>query len=256
MLALDTIHPYTAWRLGCALNAVTEPGTTVIAATPPPDKNLLRTTVLRRPDHISVTTVGNAAIVRVNAEPAAAVQHAIAQLSTTRAVSREDLLKLTGLTVEADEAGAEPYYYLDPAQFQPHHTSHADYIRQLTTDDSALMDGLYAGIDEGMRWFVELDHPVVFGYVLDGELVAAASHFLFADHQIAATGVVVHRDFRRRGLALAISSAAAAWAIERGWMVEWSTWLGNLASMALAARLGFVQYALEQEFVIRFKEPR
>ncbi len=256
MLSLDTIHPYTAWRLGCALDAVTQPGTTIVPALPPPDENLLRTTVLRRPDHISVTTVGNAAIVRVNAEPAAAVQHAIAQLPTTRAASREDLLKLTGLTVEADEAGAEPYYYLDPAQFQPHHASHADRIRQLTADDGALMNGLYAGIDEGMRWFVELAHPVVFGYVLDGELVAAASHFLFAEHQIAAAGVMVHRDFRRRGLALAVSSAAAAWAIERGWTVEWSTWIGNPASMGLARKMGFVQYALEQEFVIRFKEPR
>ncbi len=94
MLSLDILHPYTAWRLSCPLEAVTQPGTTVITATQPPDGNLLRTSVLRRADCISVTTIGDAAIVRVNAASTAAVQRTLSQLPTTRAVSREDWLAL------------------------------------------------------------------------------------------------------------------------------------------------------------------
>jgi predicted GNAT family acetyltransferase len=136
---------------------------------------------------------------------------------------------------------------LDPARFCPLVSAE---IRQLTSEDRALMDALHAAIPPHQRWYVEIDHPIVFGYVVAQRLVAVASHFLFKEDHIAAAGVFTHPDFRRRGWGTAVASAVVQWALDREWIVEWSTTTTNLGSLRIANSLGFSEYATETELRI------
>lgn len=77
-----------------------------------------------------------------------------------------------------------------------------------------------------------------------------ASHFLFEEDHIAAAGVLTHPDFRRRGWGTAVASAVVQWAVDRGWIVEWSTIATNLGSLGIANGLGFSAYATETELRI------
>jgi RimJ/RimL family protein N-acetyltransferase len=97
---------------------------------------------------------------------------------------------------------------------------------------------------------VELDHPIVFGRFASDLLVAAASHFRFEDFGVAAPGVFTHPEYRRLGYGTAVVSAAVSWALERSFLVEWSTSESNIGSLAVAEKLGFRPYAVETEFRI------
>lgn len=90
--------------------------------------------------------------------------------------------------------------------------------------------------------FVELDHWLVFGTFVDGELVAAASMYPWGETTLADLGVITLPRFRGRGLGRATVRAMSAAAIERGYEPQYRCQLDNAASVALAAAAGFAHF--------------
>jgi GNAT superfamily N-acetyltransferase len=77
------------------------------------------------------------------------------------------------------------------------------------------------------------------GAVVGGRVVSVAVPFYVSD-TYEDIGVVTEPDFRGRGLSTACAAAAVADARTRGRRPSWSTTPDNAASLAIAARLGFV----------------
>jgi len=90
--------------------------------------------------------------------------------------------------------------------------------------------------------FVELDHWLVFGTFVDGELAAAASMYPWDGTMLADLGVITLPRFRGRGLGAATVRAMSAAAIERGYEPQYRCQLDNAASVALAASAGFAHF--------------
>jgi len=185
----------------------------------------------------------------VHQHPSAGVQQALSQLQQRDRFDIQDLYNLPGFEIQTYPV--DLYFYLEPTAFRPVESA---AVRLLTPDDASQMASLHAGVEENRRWYVELDHPVVFGCFDEGELVAAASHFLFEEYHVAAPGVMTHRAYRQRGFGAAVVSAAVIWALERNWIVEWCTNERNLCSMGIAKRLGFSRFATETEIRVRVPE--
>ncbi|MEO1378619.1 MAG: GNAT family N-acetyltransferase [Cyanobacteria bacterium J06635_10] len=116
-----------------------------------------------------------------------------------------------------------------------------------------MVANLHQTIEEKMRWFVEIEHPIIYGYMLDQKIVGIASHFLFElpDFKVVAPGVLVNPEYRRRNIGKAVVSAICEWALKRDYIIEWSSWDENLASIALAKSIGFQLFLLEDEFLVR-----
>ena len=245
---LETIHRYTARRLQCQPADVTGSGTTIVTATPRAKTNFMQPRVVKDPTLIHLFEYVHSSILRIHAQPTNAVKIALDELQPAIAsgakIEKENLLTLQSVSVEIC-GPSEPYFYLVSTDFRAHPHNN---VRQLTLGDRALIDEFHQAIDERMRWFVEIDHPVVFGIFDDKKLVAVASQILFEDEHIAAAGVLTHPAQRQRGYGVAVVSAAVTWALARDWIVEWSTWAGNLGSLGIARALGFRHYSNETEF--------
>lgn len=195
------------------------------------------------PDVVDFFHYGARTLLRHPADPTPTVQRALQSLRLLPHPRSDDLFAMPDLAVTAYPA--DPYFYLDSARFSPVETTG---VRVLTPDDRPLLAELHAHVEENRRWYVEIDHPIVFGRFVDETLVAAASHFLFDDFRVAAPGVMTRRDRRQDGHGTAVVSAAVQWALERDWIVEWCTNERNLGSMGIARRLGFSRFADECEF--------
>ena len=85
---------------------------------------------------------------------------------------------------------------------------------------------------------VEIDHPVVLGYIDQGRLLGSASYIFDPVHPIADIGVLVHPQARRRGIAQALVAALCApeYASER--VAQYMTQNWNLASQRVAQSSG------------------
>jgi predicted GNAT family acetyltransferase len=86
-----------------------------------------------------------------------------------------------------------------------------------------------------------------------GGLVALASYELWGG-RIAHISIVSHPLWRGRGYAATAVSALAKIVLERGLVPQYRTLEANKPSMAVARRLGFVQYATS--FAVRLSSLR
>ena len=240
------IHRYTAKRLACRLDDLTGSGTKIIPAAPTTDPRLPRTNAVHDPQIVALFRCGDTALVRIHRPPAPAVTRALQDLPTARVIEPRDLLRLSHVNARL-HGPIDHYFYLDPERFCP---CASDAVRQLTPEDRPLMAAFHTALPPHQRRHVAIDHPLVFGYVIQQQLVAVASHLLFDEDHIAAAGVVTHPEFRRRGFGKAVSSAVVQWAVDREWIVEWGTNATNLGSLSIAHRLGFSEYATETELQI------
>ncbi len=82
----------------------------------------------------------------------------------------------------------------------------------------------------------------VAGCFVNGELVAAAGYDIWGG-RIAHVGVVTASGQRERGYGRDVVSRIVNHAISGGLVAQYQTLRGNLASMAVAAALGFNAYA-------------
>lgn len=240
--------PYTAFRIGCEPELLERSGTFVVPAIPDRHRWLMDPEAAKNREAVCLYRKEDLSIVRTHANPGPRVSEVLRQLPDEHPVTPDELGDLFGDDVVRH--GDDPYFYLDTTTFAP---VESEGVRILDADDADAFAFLYSGIDPRMHWYVEPDHPVVFGRFVDDRLVSAASHFLFEDFNLAAAGVLTHEEFRRRGYGKQVVSDALRWALDRSMVVEWVTNQTNPASIALAQRLGFVVDGLETEY--RVVEP-
>lgn len=125
----------------------------------------------------------------------------------------------------------------EPVRLRPE-----DDTRLLTRDDRELIGAAAGGlIGDGVeRLLATLDWGHVAGAIRDDKLVALAHTFAASDRH-ADIGVVTHPNWRGQGLATAVAGLVAQ-AIQRdGRIPVWSCGGTNLASLRIAARLGFTE---------------
>ena len=168
------------------------------------------------------------------------------QLSLTDgdAVAADDLasrLEAAGLELN----GADHVYFLPLAeQDAVRAEASAAGIRELMADDAELWARFVeeAPEDDLDDAYVELDHWLVFGAIVDGRLVAAASMYPWDDSTLADLGVITLPEVRGQGFARATVRAMSAEALRRGYEPQYRCQLDNAASIALAASAGFALY--------------
>ena len=242
---MPDIDRYTAWRIGCSPRVLGSSGTHVVPALPGRHPQLLEPLAATHPDVICIFERPGVSILRVHRSPSRAVESLLGRVPADSAAGPDQIVALARGPVHRHLR--EPYLYVSEVNVRRVSTRAA---RQLLPSDANALNELHGAIDPQQRWYVEIDHPVVFGLFSDDRLVSAASHFLFQDFHVAAAGVLTHPEYRRRGFGTAVVSAAVAWALERRFAVEWSTSESNLGSLGIARRLGFEPYASETEIRI------
>ena len=150
--------------------------------------------------------------------------------------------------------GSRVAYYGDvyhtltrPAAAHPHPD-----VRLLSVDDRALFDGVPDDLKPGMRGDVEivLREGFVAGAVVDDRLVSSA-HTNAITERYADIGVFTHQDFRNRGYSTSAASIVAAAIQKSGRMPVWSCGEDNLASLRVAAKVGFTEVS-RRTYVIPF----
>jgi RimJ/RimL family protein N-acetyltransferase len=160
------------------------------------------------------------------------------------AVAADDLtsrLEAAGLELN----GADHVYFLPLAeQDAVRAEAPAAGIRELTADDAELWARFVekAPEDDLDDAYVELDHWLVFGAIVDGRLVAAASMYPWDDSTLADLGVITLPEVRGQGFARATVRALSAEALRRGYEPQYRCQLDNAASIALAESAGFALY--------------
>ena len=247
---LDEIQNYTAIRLGCDIDALTNSGSVILSAKPKAYNDFMEPSSLEEADIISFAQMENCSIVRKNPQETEAVKNILQQIDCSQKLSPEDFLQFENVKQDGYE---EPYFYLNPQEFQPFPDSNVIQLSKENPEHVAMVASLHQTVEEKMRWFSEIDHPVVYGYMLDQKVVGIASHFLFesSEFKIAAGGVLVNPEYRRRNIGKAVVSKICEWALKRDYIVEWSSWDENIASIALAKSLGFKQFLSEYEFSVK-----
>lgn len=90
--------------------------------------------------------------------------------------------------------------------------------------------------------FVELDHWLVFGTLVDDRIVAVATMYPWDGTRLADLGVLTLPSYRGNGLARRTVRALAAAAVAAGYEPQYRCQLDNTASVALAASAGFVRF--------------
>lgn len=131
--------------------------------------------------------------------------------------------------------------YLDAGDFRPTGTLGARqltyvHIPALTRLEEACLSSEWeaSGID--------YHRPPLFGCFAGKELVAAAT-LEQRDPISLSIGVIVHPDYRGRGYGKAVVGEATAYALAQLPIVHYQTLLVNAHSIAIAAALGFAEYA-------------
>lgn len=121
----------------------------------------------------------------------------------------------------------------------------SDTVRRLRADDAAAFAAFEeaAPDDDLDEAFVELDHWLVYGAFVSGELVAAASMYPWTGTRLADLGVLTLPAFRGRGLARETVRALSADALRQGYEPQYRCQLDNHASVALAASAGLQRFA-------------
>ncbi|MXY44212.1 MAG: GNAT family N-acetyltransferase [Dehalococcoidia bacterium] len=129
--------------------------------------------------------------------------------------------------------------------FHPH-------VRFLGVDDRALFDGVPDDLKPGMRGDVEivLREGFVAGAVVDDRLVSVAHTNAITD-RYADIGVFTHEDHRNRGYSTAAASIVASAIQKSGRTPVWSCGEDNLASLRVAAKVGFTEVS-RRTYVIPF----
>lgn len=148
-------------------------------------------------------------------------------------------VELVGKHIEYDEI--VKLFYLYAGDFKPYHSNNFK-VRQLTQADATALEQLKSAcskkdVDEG---FVNVADELAFG-AFDGEkMVACAS--MFDWRGFADPGVLVHPDYRQRGLGKAVVSPICEWVLDKGRVMTYRCVTTNHGSSALAESLGFTHY--------------
>lgn len=116
--------------------------------------------------------------------------------------------------------------------------------RQLSMEDAEMFAQFVklAPEDDLDEAFVELNHWLVFGTLLDGHLVSAASMFPWKGTLLADFGVITLPEYRGIGLAKRTVRAMSARALSEGFEPQYRCQIDNESSVALAHAAGFARF--------------
>lgn len=95
------------------------------------------------------------------------------------------------------------------------------------------------------------DNPGLVFTLMERRAILAAAHLSPWDGHLAELGFVTRPNVRGRGYGTIVVAAAARDAIERNGIARWRTRATNVASMAVARRLGFEVYGEQFAFKLR-----
>ena len=125
-------------------------------------------------------------------------------------------------------------------------------VRLLSVDDRALFDGVTDDLKPGIRGDVEsvLREGFVAGALVGARLVSVA-HTNAITARYADIGVFTHEDYRNRGYSTASAAIVAKAIRETGRTPVWSCGEDNLASLKVAAKVGFNEVS-RRTYVIPF----
>ena len=117
----------------------------------------------------------------------------------------------------------------------------ATHVRRLTAEDAELFkvfeeSATEQDLDDA---YVELDHWRVFGALVEGKLVAAASMYPWDNSKIADMGVLTLSEYRGQGHGKAVVQALAKHAYELGYEPQYRHQSHNLSSKGVALGCGF-----------------
>lgn len=139
--------------------------------------------------------------------------------------------------------GADQIFYYDAEQLDVVKELPKLYlIRPLTQDDQQIFDEFCQKMppEDLEDAFVALDHYLVYGVFVYGELVAVASMYAWDkdEYKIADVGVVTLPNFRQQGHAKRLIRSISQAAILLGYEPQYRCQLDNLNSLALAKSAG------------------
>ncbi|WP_022918480.1 GNAT family N-acetyltransferase [Ruania albidiflava] len=158
--------------------------------------------------------------------------------------SAEDVLdRLRAAKVELN--GADYLHYLPVAAAEAVRAEADDAgVRELTGADEALFTTFTSACsaDDLDEAFVELDHWLVFGVVVEGVLVAAASAYVWDGSRLADVGVITHPERRGRGHARAVVRAISRRLLQLDYQPQYRCYHTNAASAAVALSAGMAQF--------------
>lgn len=117
-------------------------------------------------------------------------------------------------------------------------------VRALTAADADAFAAFQATCanEERDEADVELDHWAIYGVMLDGEIVAAASAYPFADSPVADIGVITSPPHRGAGHAAAVVRVLSGHILDRGLLPLYRCQLENHASAATARSAGLTRF--------------
>lgn len=138
------------------------------------------------------------------------------------------------------------------------HTPSGYVVRRLGAMDSALI----ADLDEDLRWiYVTWGSPAMLassGYAwgaLDGDRLVSLACTFFLGDQYEDIGVVTAVAHRRRGLSAACAAGLCRDILQRGRTPSWTTSTDNVASAAVAEKLGFAHQRYDVLYLVGMEPP-
>lgn len=157
--------------------------------------------------------------------------------------------------LEAYEPRAASHWahlYLLAETFRPSASSNA---RRLTLQDRGAVLDLASSCPEN-DWEdirVDLNDPNRFGCFQDGTLVAVSGTTML-DHSTVRISTMVRPSARGKGFGKEATSAAAAFALDEGYLVLWQTLCSNAASIAAATSVGFRHFATHSAIRLELRD--
>jgi GNAT superfamily N-acetyltransferase len=183
---------------------------------------------------------GPACILSVPAPLVARVAPAIQAWTPDQVFDRDALAGLFGVT-SARIIGPAWQGYADAGDFRP---ADARGTLPLGPGDEDALRRL-AEICGAIAWehsALRIGQPETFGYVVDGELVAAGN-LTPEGERYCAVGILTHPAHRGQGYARAIVSAMTAHGLAGGRVLRYQTLCANAPALAVARALGYAAYA-------------
>lgn len=186
-----------------------------------------------------LTVQGGPRVVTVRAEAAAALS--LADDGSVDEVHLHEKIQRAGYALN----GPDHLFYVPVARQRrlallPTH----DDTRRLTRADLAEFERFrsIAPGDDLDDAFVDIDHWLVYGAFVDGELAAAASAYPWQNTALADIGVITLPAFRGRGFGTRVVQAIAGDALSQGYEPQYRCQRDNEASIALATAAGFARF--------------
>jgi RimJ/RimL family protein N-acetyltransferase len=135
------------------------------------------------------------------------------------------------------------FLFLDPKNYSVASLDSAYEISEIDdimidTFETFTKDCSQEDLDEGL---VSLDDSLVFGCFHKNKLVGVASYWFLTDH-LADIGVIVHPDYRKKGIGKALVSKLSQWGINHGKINMYRHDRKNQKSRRVALAVGFEEH--------------